>query len=503
MSHFPSTTQPLANAQQRAPLFEQLQRCAQRQSAPFHTPGHKAGRGAAQLLREAWGEAMLQADLPELPELDNLFAPSGVIAEAEALAAEAFGAEQTWFLANGSTAGVIAAILATCGPGDAIVLPRTVHQSVISGLVLSGARPVFVAPAYDPRSNLVGGLTALAVAEALATHREIKAVLLVSPSYEGICGETEAIAQLCHHHKIPLLVDEAHGPHFGFHPNLPPRALSLGADLAVQSTHKVLSALTQAAMVHVQGQRIDPHRLSQALALVQSTSPNYLLLASLDVARQQMATAGETLMAQTLALAAQARHQLRQISGIRLLDLPSAQPGFTSLDPTRLTVDVQALGLSGFEADEMLCDRHGVIAELPSLHGLTFILSLGNREDDIDRLVQSFQALAREAPSPASPAANFPVHDNSQDLSGKMTPTLACTPRQAFYGQQQDVAIAEAIGQPSAETVCPYPPGIPVLLPGEVVTSAAVHYLRQIQTEGGIISGCADETLSTLRVVVQ
>lgn len=447
------------------------------------------------MLREAWGEAMLRADLPELPELDNLFAPSGVISEAQALAAQAFGAEQTWFLANGSTAGILAAILATCGPGDAILLPRTVHRSVVSGLILSGARPVFVAPAYDSYSGLVGGLTVAAVAQALKAQADIRAVMLVAPSYEGICGETMAIAHLCHQHNIPLLVDEAHGPHFGFHSDLPPRALSLGADLAVQSTHKVLSALTQAAMVHVRGERVDRDRLSQALALVQSTSPNYLLLASLDVARRQMATQGEALMAQTLALSHDARQRLSSLSDLCVLDLPEDLPGFTHLDPTRLTVDVSALGMSGFEADERLCNDHGVVAELPSLRSLTFIISLGNRQIDIDRLMEGFAMLSREAKArPQSSLVKLPR------FVGLM-PEVVCTPREAFYAKQLVVELDRAIGRVSAETLCPYPPGIPVLLPGEQVTREAVAHLRQVQAQGGVISGCADETLATLRVL--
>lgn len=487
-----------AIGQQAAPLFEQLHHCAQRSTAAFHTPGHKAGRGVDPRLLKAWGDGMLQADLPELPELDNLFAPSGVIAEAQHLAAQAFGAEQTWFLANGSTGGILAAILATCGPGDAILLPRTVHRSVVSGLILSGARPVFVAPAYD--SGLVGGLTAADVAEALQHHDDIRAVMLVAPSYEGICGETEAIAHLCHQRNIPLLVDEAHGPHFGFHPDLPPRALSLGADLAVQSTHKVLSALTQAAMVHVQGERVDRDRLSQSLAMVQSTSPNYLLLASLDLARRQMATQGEPLMEQTLALANEARQRLRRLPGLGVVELPEELPGFTSLDPTRLTVDVSGLGLTGFEADERLCDDFGVVAELPSLRSLTFIISLGNRQSDIDRLVDSFARLSGEARGKVRGSEPLPLGDFPSFVD--LMPEVVCTPREAFYGKQQVVELEAAIGLVSAETVCPYPPGIPVVLPGERVTRQAVAYLQQIQAQGGVISGCADETLSTLKVVV-
>ena len=491
-----------AIGQQAAPLFEQLQHCAQRSTAAFHTPGHKAGRGVDPRLLKAWGEGMLQADLPELPELDNLFAPSGVIAEAQLLAAQAFGAEQTWFLANGSTGGILAAILATCCPGDAILLPRTVHRSVVSGLILSGARPVFVAPAYD--SGLVGGLTAVDVAEALQQHDDIRVVMVVAPSYEGICGETEAIAHLCHQRNIPLLVDEAHGPHFGFHPDLPPRALSLGADLAVQSTHKVLSALTQAAMVHVQGERVDRDRLSQSLAIVQSTSPNYLLLASLDLARRQMATQGEPLMEQTLALANDARQRLRGLDGLGVVELPEDLPGFTSLDPTRLTVDVSGLGLTGFEADEQLCEDFGVVAELPSLRNLTFIISLGNRQSDIDRLVDSFvrlsgARLSGEVKGKVRGREQLPLGDFSSFVG--LTPEVVCTPREAFYGKQQVVELEAAIGLVSAETVCPYPPGIPVLLPGERVTRQAVAYLQQVQAQGGVISGCADETLAMLKVV--
>jgi len=445
---------------------------------------------------------LLRADLPELPELDNLFAPSGVIAEAQGLAAQAFGADQTWFLANGSTAGIVAAILATCGPGDGVLLPRTVHRSVVSGLILSGARPVFVAPAYDASSGLVGGLTAEAVEQALVCEVDIRAVMLVAPSYEGICGETAAIARLCHQRNLPLLVDEAHGPHFGFHPGLPPSALSLGADLVVQSTHKVLSALTQAAMVHVRGERVDRDRLTQSLALIQSTSPNYLLLASLDAARRQMATAGDVLMEQTLALACDARQRLSELPGLRVLGLPQ-RPGFTHLDLTRLTVAVEGLGMSGFEVDEKLCADYGAIAELPSPNRLTFIVSLGNRPADIDRLVAGFTAISKTA-LPLFEAALETCSDTTAEQLldfRALTSKVACTPRAAFYAQQRTVEIQAAIGHIAAEAVCPYPPGIPVLLPGEVITAEAVSYLQQVQAQGGVISGCADETLATLRIV--
>jgi arginine decarboxylase len=278
--------------QTQTPILAILKASGARDHAPFYAPGHKRGRGASPQLQNLLGLQALRVDLPELPELDNLFAPEGVIQEAQTLAAEAFGAEQTYFLANGSTCGIEAAILATCGPGDKIIVPRNAHRSVIAGLVLAGAMPVFVEPQYAPELGLVLGISADAIASALHRHPDTRAVLVVSPTYHGICSDIAAIAHLAHAHHLPLLVDEAHGAHFGFHPHLPSTALGQGADLVVQSTHKLLGALTQASMLHTQGHRINRSRLQAALQLTQSTSPSYLLLASLDAARHQMATGG-------------------------------------------------------------------------------------------------------------------------------------------------------------------------------------------------------------------
>lgn len=326
--------------QHQAPLWQALQEMAQRSQAAFYTPGHRRGRGLPGPFLAELGGAVGPLDLPELPGLDDLFAPRSVIKSAQYLAAQAFGAEKTWFLVNGSTAGVIAAILATCGPGDLIIVPRNSHASVISGLILAGAKPVFVQPEYDPRLGIVYGLAPGAIATALAAFPAAKAILVVYPTYEGVCGDLGAIATLAHDHGIPLLVDEAHGPHFHFHPDLPISALAAGADLVVQSTHKILGSLTQSAMLHTQGNRIEQQRVSQALQMVQSTSPNYLLLASLDLARQQMALGGQEMITQVMALADHARSQLQAVSGMEMLSLNQGQApgGFLALDPTRITL---------------------------------------------------------------------------------------------------------------------------------------------------------------------
>ncbi|MFQ4139031.1 aminotransferase class I/II-fold pyridoxal phosphate-dependent enzyme [Nodosilinea sp. PGN35] len=475
--------------QSQTPLLSALQISSQRVHAPFYAPGHKRGQGASPRLKELLGAAALAADLPELPELDNLFAPEGVILEAQELAAAVFGAEQTYFLANGSTCGIEAAILATVGPGEKIIVPRNAHRSVIAGLVLAGAMPVFVAPEYSADLGLVLGVKAEAIAAALAAHPDCRAVLLVSPTYHGVCSDIGAIAALTHAHGIPLLVDEAHGPHFAFHPDLPTPVLALGADLVVQSTHKVLGALSQAAMLHIRGNRIDRARLQAALQLTQSTSPNALLLASLDAARHQMATEGKALLTGTLALAHQVRVDLAAIPGLRVID-KSAVTAFSSvsdLDLTRLTVEVSGLGITGLEADEMLHAELGVTVELPELRHLTLIVSLGNTAADMQRCIAGFQSLAaRCAGRQSSPDA---WHHPTVPEYGPLFTLPVMSPRDAFFAATETVAASAALDRLSADTISAYPPGIPTLVAGEQITAVAIAHLTAIKQQGGYVTG--------------
>jgi arginine decarboxylase len=481
--------------QSNAPIVEMLASCSQQPRAAFYFPGHKGGRGAPPDLLDWWGPNVFQADLPELPELDNLGAPTGVIREAQELAAAAFGADRSWFLVNGSTAGIIAAILATCGTGDKLILPRNVHRSAISGLILSGAVPIFLNPAYDRAWDLTCGITPDAVDAALQEHPDTKAVLLVSPTYHGICSDLTRIATLTHDRNIPLLVDEAHGAHFRFHPDLPCAALDAGADLAVQSTHKVLGALAQASMLHLKGDRINPHRLDRAIHTLQSTSPNYLLLASLDAARRQIATQGEALISQTLELARTARLRLAAIPGLAILEPPPAPISeFFALDPTRLTVNVAGLGTSGYEADELLHEQFQVTCELPLQNHLAFAISWGNTADEIDRLVDSFAALAQTR-SATSCTLSFDFAEGDRH-------SIPCvSPRDAFFSPTTTVAIGQSIGSICAELICPYPPGIPVLMPGERIDRPAIDRLQKTLALGGQITGCSDPQLQTIQIL--
>ncbi|MEL7038158.1 MAG: aminotransferase class I/II-fold pyridoxal phosphate-dependent enzyme [Cyanobacteria bacterium J06592_8] len=479
--------------QTKVPLLHQLKTLANQPHAAFYAPGHKQGKGINSCLQNLIGLQAFQADLPELPELDNLFAPEGVIAEAQRLAADAFGAEETRFLVNGSTGGILAAILAVCGTGDKIIVPRNVHQSIISGLVLSGAIPVFIQPEYNLYWDLAYSITPEAIETELQQDSKIKAVLVVYPTYQGICGNIEKIAAITHQYNLPLIVDEAHGPHFQFHPNLPITALSVGADLVVQSTHKVLGAMTQASMLHIQGDRIDINRLNQALQMIQSSSPSYLLLASLDAARHQMATQGKNLMNQTIDLAQKARILLEKIPRISILNSPNPPfDAFTDLDQTRLSVNVSNLGITGYQADEILHQKYGVTAELPNLKHLTFIISLGNTAADIQELVQGFTQLAAQS--------NSEAHSQEIPLPPLISSKMRLSPRQAYKAASEMQNISESVGCVSAEMICPYPPGIPILMPGEEITAEAIAYLQRVLAVGATLTGCSDPTLQTLKI---
>ena len=476
--------------QNQTPLIDALKACTTRPHSPFYTPGHKGGIGISPILTNLLGKDVFRADLTELAELDNLFTPQSVILAAQELAAEAFGAEKTWFLVNGSTCGIEAAILATCRTGDKIILPRNVHSSVISGLILSGAIPIFIYPAYNSDLDIAHSITPESLKTALAKHPDAKAVLIVYPTYNGVCGDLPAIAHITHQYNIPLIVDEAHGAHFHFHPDLPTSALTAGADLTVQSIHKTLGAMTQASMLHIQGNRIDIDRVNKALQLVQSTSPSFILLASLDAARQQMAIDGKKLLSQTLELANKARNEINQIPGLSILQ----SSDFLKLDQTRLTVNVSQLGITGFTAEDLI-NEMGVTPEFSSLQNLIFIITIGNTESDIQNLIQKLFNLTqvKSLTSECQPCKN-----KNDDMVAHF---MCISPREAFFANSETLPIEKTPERICAEIICPYPPGIPVLMPGELITKTALEYLQEIQKIGSFITGCADETLQTIKVV--
>jgi arginine decarboxylase len=487
------------------PLLSAVQLESSKVRVNLFCPGHKQGAAAAPSLRGLVGARALRHDVPELPALDNLFAADGVIDAAQRLATEAFVGRgalargwSTFFLVNGSTCGVEAAILACVRPGRTVLLPRNVHQSAIHALVLSGGVPAWIDPVYDAERDLLHGVAAEAVAATLdANTGEVDAVLVVSPTYHGVCSDVAAIAALAHAAGVPLLVDEAHGAHLAFHPALPAPAAACGADVVVQSTHKTLGAMTQSAMMHVRcSGLVQQSRVAASLQLVQSTSPSYLLLSSLDAARDGMSRNGRGLLDAAIGLAGDAARRIAALEGFSVLQRSDGEGrSFFALDPTRVTI-LLPRNVSGYDLDEHLIDRFGVYAELPAFRHITLVFTPGNTKKDVDTLLTSlalFTATAGLGGEEERPEFLLPW------ISTR--PGCVMTPRDAFFAVAEVVASEDAIGRVSADTLCPYPPGIPILLPGEKITEQCVDILKAVLAAGGSVSGARDEDLSTLRVV--
>lgn len=467
--------------QREAPLVAALAAYRERELLPFHIPGHKQGRAAPPPLDTLWGPGLWQMDLTEVPGLDDLHTPRGAIKRAQELAARAFGAEETFFLVNGSSAGVMAMLGAVCNPGDEIILPRNCHRSVTAGLVLSGAVPVYLAPAVLPPFGIPLGIRAEEVEEALEKHPRAKAVLVVTPSYYGICSDLAPIAAAAHSRGIPLLVDGAHGPHLGFHPDLPEAALAAGADLVVHSTHKVLTSLTQSSLLHRQGGRIDRERLAHMLRLVQTSSPSYLLMASLDACRRQLALRGRELLDGLLGLAQEVRERIGTLPGLQLLDPEDLPRGF-ALDPTRLTVNVQGAGFSGPEAAAFLAEQ-GVQPEMADPANVVFIMTVADDTTTAEGLTRALAALA---------AARKPPREGRQVLEALPLPPLRLPPREAVFAPRERVPLARAQNRIAGEALIPYPPGIPLLNPGEEITLEVLAAFAEMRAAGVEFQGLAD-----------
>jgi len=471
-------------------------------------PGHKRGAGCPWQFSKVFGKEVMRNDTTELPPLDNLQCATGVLQEAQALCAAAWGAQQSFFLVNGTTVGTQAAVWSlVSGPEDKVLLQRNAHKSGIASLIISGASPVFLAPAYDDELQTAVSVTAAGVAAAFAEHPGIAVVLITRPTYEGHCADVAAIAAVCRAHGAALVVDEAHGAHLAFGCGLTPRpALEMGADIVVQSVHKTLSALTQASLLHVAKgacARVSADRIQSCLNLLQTSSPSYVLMASLDAARAQVTAsggegsgvgggAGGPVAGGPVARAARlAMNAAAAIAALPGLSVFGTEGYGATQDPTRLTVVVRGLGLSGFTAKQLLYDAHGLAPELASPNAVSFIVSVGNTQRDLDRVVAAFARLSTEHAARAERSApSFPQETAPCLLpSALLVSVPVVAPRVVFRAAQEKVPLALAVGRVAAELVCPYPPGIPVLLPGECVGADAAAYVAAVRAVGCRVAG--------------
>lgn len=454
----------------------------------YHVPGHKLGRGLPGEIGQ-WLGVSGRLDLTEIPGLDDLHAPEGAIREAQELAAQAFGAQETYFLINGSTAGNLAMIMAAVRPHDRILVPRNLHKSVLNGLILAQARPVFYEPEVDEPFGLATGVTAETVEHAVRVHADAKAVLITSPTYHGICSDLQRIAEVVHRAGMLLLVDEAHGAHFAFHERLPQTAMQAGADMAVQSTHKMLGSLTQSSMLHVQGDRVDRVRLRKRLQLVQSTSPSYLLMVSLDCARHQMETEGCERLERAMRAVEAGKRELLELPSLRLLTEESLGGAF-AIDPFKWTVQVTGLGLSGNEAYQRLHER-GFTLEMSDPQHVVAVFSHADGSRQVERLVEAFRKL-EPAGEPLPAWKGLPRTAAAEPL----VPLY-----EAFEREAEAVPLAEAAGRCAAEMVIPYPPGIPLIVPGEVWTHELTEHVQALRASGVRFQGADDPALAQVQVL--
>jgi lysine decarboxylase len=489
--------------QNKAPYFQALLDYVDAGVLPFHTPGHIQGNGMDRSFREFVGDNICAIDLTPMPGIDDLLQPTESIREAQALAAEAYGADNTFFLINGSTSGNQCMMMAAVNPGDEIAVPRNSHKSMLGGLVMSGAKPIYMQPAVDHEMHMDHCVTPETVIATLEAHPGIKAVYLVSPTYYGVAADLAAIERIVHDAGKLLLVDEAWGPHFHFHPALPLSATAAGADMCINSTHKMLSAFSQCAMLHQIGDRVRLDRLKAVLKMFLSTSPNLPMVASLDVARKQMATEGPALLSRTIELAEETRRRLNQIEGLYCFgEEIQGRSGVFDLDPTKIAVTVKGLGYTGYEASALLRRRYNIQVELADLFNVVALFTIGTTREAADRLVLAFEEMARDdRPLDQFAPSGILEHRLKRSYQLPSMPPVRMLPRDAFLADTEFVTFAKSKGRICAETLSPYPPGIPVISPGEELTAEIIEYLKLEIKAGVRIQGPYDDKLKKIRVV--
>jgi lysine decarboxylase len=482
--------------QPTAPYLDAVTAYGFRGSARFHVPGHKGGEGADPGLKSALGSRALLLDVPQDIEGIDIGPSPTPYERAERLAAAAYGARRTWFLTNGATQGNHALCLALAPPGQRIVVQRNSHASVIDGLVLSGGAPSFVAPEYDTGLGMALGVTPEALETALRSAPGTRAAFIVSPNYYGMAADVAGCALVAHAAGAALIVDAAWGAHFGFHPQLPDSPLELGADAVLASTHKIVGSLTQSAMLHIAaGDRVDPADVDRAVRLTRSTSPSSLLFASLDAARRQLAVHGNALLERTLAASARTAAAIDAVPGCEVVGGAFVgRPGVAGWDPLRIVVDVRGTGCTGYELADALRGSYDTYTELATHATLVFVLGLAQPVEPLERLAHDFPATVRRMARPDR------LRSVPRTPSAAGTET-AVTPREAFLGVGENVPVDDAVGRISCESIAGYPPGIPALLPGEIVTSEVVAYLRELTAAGARLHGAADPAFRTIRVM--
>ena len=477
--------------QNRAPIYEALEQFRKNKVVPFDVPGHKRGRGNPELV-QLLGKQCVELDVNSMKPLDNLCHPISVIKEAEELAAEAFGASHAFLMVGGTTSAVQSMVLTACKKGEKIILPRNVHRSVINALVVNGATPIYVNPDVDKKLGIALGMKISQVEKAIEDNPDAVAILVNNPTYYGICSNLKKIVEIAHAHNMLVLVDEAHGTHFYFGENMPITAMAAGADMASVSMHKSGGSLTQSSFL-LTGPNVSAGYVRQVINLTQTTSASYLLLASLDISRRNLALRGKEAFEEVEKNAAYARNEINKIDGYYAYgeELINGDSIY-DFDTTKLTVYTLDIGLAGIEVYDKLRDEYDIQLELGDIGNILAYISIGDRMRETERLVSALYDIRRRY---------------KKDRTGLfdheyINPSVVMTPQEAFYAEKEEmIPIRETNGRICTEFVMCYPPGIPILAPGERITQEIIDYIVYAKEKGCSMTGPEDETIERLNVI--
>ncbi len=477
--------------QSRAPIFEALERYKSMRIVPFDVPGHKRGKGNPELTKFL-GEKCLTVDVNSMKPLDNLCHPVSVIKEAEELAARAFGAQHAFFMVNGTTSAVQRMIMSVCKRGDKIIMPRNVHRSAINALIISGAVPVYVNPSINKQLGIPLGMSVADVKKAIEQNPDAKAVLVNNPTYYGICSDLRTITKLAHQHGMKVLVDEAHGTHFYFGENLPVSAMAAGADMAAVSMHKTGGSLTQSSFLLSNHPDLHQGYIRQIINLTQTTSGSYLLLSSLDLSRRNLALHGKEIFARVKELAQYAREEINKLGGFYAFssELIDGDAIF-DFDTTKLSVHTRDIGLAGIEVYDLLRDEYDIQIEFGDIGNILAIISVGDNMFVMERLISAMAEIKRIYQKDKAG-----MYDHEY-----INPEVVMTPQEAFYAAKRAMPIEQSAGQICSEFVMCYPPGIPILAPGERITQEILDYIAYAKEKGCFLTGTEDIHIENINVV--
>ena len=482
---------------EKVPILKSIMEYKESGSVPLHMPGHKRGSVYEKLGFDFLGNHFLEYDTTEVLGIDNLHCPESAIAQAQSLAAKAFGADHSFFLVNGTTSGIYSMIMAATTPGDEIIIPRNCHRSVLGAVILGRLRPIYVNPVLDEQLGVAAGICPDTIKAALDKHPRAAAVVITNPTFYGVCSDLKSIADLVHQRGKLLLVDEAHGAHFGFNAKLPQTALQAGADMTSQSIHKTLPAMTQSSMLHVKGDRVNIEKLKLFLQLTQTTSPSHILLASLDAARYVMETHGEQLLEDVIKWSQWARNEINKLPGFYCFGEDKlGKHSVADYDPTRLVINCNKV-LLGTELDNILRKDFNIQVEMADLYNIVAIITVGDSKNDFVTLVEALKKISIQYES----GCNNKLQSNISYIKGYTSPQTGIMPWEAIHSEKEVIYTKDSIGRVCGEMVIPYPPGIPVLMPGEIIDADTVSFIQNCRKANIKINGAADASMETITVI--